>query len=97
MVDRPCAGQRGVDCFPESTAQREDARNIGAVGVAVTGPASRSCGGCHRADLINDDEAGDLAAFNAHTEAFGTYVPVGNLDEDDVLFGIIEKIMSWFE
>ncbi|MDX2410514.1 MAG: hypothetical protein QNK16_00820 [Woeseiaceae bacterium] len=70
-------------------------RNIGSVPEAVTGPASRACGGCHRADLINPDLAGDLAAFNAHTEQFGTFAE--NDDDDAVLFGIIDKIMTWFE
>lgn len=70
-------------------------RNIGTVPEAVTGPASRACGGCHRADLINPDLAGDLASFNAHTEAFGTFE---ENDEDDlILYGIIDKIMSLFE
>jgi hypothetical protein len=70
-------------------------RNIGAVPEYVTGPASRACGGCHRADLINADLAGDLAAFNAHTKAFGTLVE--NDDDDAVLYGIIDKIMGLFE
>lgn len=70
-------------------------RNIGTVPEAVTGPASRACGGCHRVDLINPDLAGDLASLNAHTEAFGTLEE--NDDEDAVLFGIIDKIMSMFE
>jgi OmcA/MtrC family decaheme c-type cytochrome len=70
-------------------------RNIGSVPEYVTGPASRACGGCHRADLINADLAGDLAAFNAHTAAFGTLVE--NDDDDAVLYGIIDKIMSMFE
>lgn len=71
-------------------------RNIsGSVPEFVTGPASRACGGCHRADLINADRAGDLAAFNAHTEAGGTFVE--NDAEDTILFGIIDKIMSLFE
>jgi OmcA/MtrC family decaheme c-type cytochrome len=70
-------------------------RNIGTVPEVVTGPASRACGACHRADLIKKDLAGDLAAFNAHTEANGTYVE--NDDEDTVLYGVIDKIMSMFE
>jgi OmcA/MtrC family decaheme c-type cytochrome len=70
-------------------------RNIGTVPEYVTGPASRACGGCHRADLINADLAGDLATFNAHTEAFGT---LQENDSDDLaLYGIIDKIMSFFE
>jgi OmcA/MtrC family decaheme c-type cytochrome len=71
-------------------------RNIsGSVPEYVTGPASRACGGCHRADLINADRVGDLAAFNAHTEAGGTFVE--NDAEDTILYGIIDKIMSLFE
>ena len=70
-------------------------RNIGTVPEYVTGPASRACGACHRADLINADLAGDLASLNAHTEAFGTLEE--NDDDDLILFGIIDKIMSLFE
>ena len=70
-------------------------RNIGTVPEYVTGPASRACGGCHRADLINADLAGDLASFNAHTEAFGTLEE--NDPDDLVLYGIIDKLMSLFE
>jgi OmcA/MtrC family decaheme c-type cytochrome len=75
-------------------------RNIGTVPEYVTGPASRACGGCHRADLINADLAGDLAAFNAHTKAFGTLVSNevdDPADDDQILYGIIDKIMSLFE
>ncbi len=70
-------------------------RAIGTVPEAVTGPAARACGGCHKARLIRDDAAGDLAALDAHTEAFGTYVE--NDEDDAVTFGIIDKIMSMFE
>jgi OmcA/MtrC family decaheme c-type cytochrome len=70
-------------------------RNIGTVPEYVTGPASRACGGCHRADLINADLAGDLASLNAHTQAFGTLEE--NDDGDLVLYGIIDKIMGFFE
>jgi OmcA/MtrC family decaheme c-type cytochrome len=78
-------------------------RNIGTVAEAVTGPASRACGGCHRARFINQDEAGALASFNAHVEIFGTYVdndPTNNAPEDpddEILYGIIDRIMTWFE
>ncbi len=69
-------------------------RNIGTIPEAVTGPASRACGGCHRVEFINKDLAGELATFNAHTEAFGT---LEENDADDlVLYGIIDKIMSMF-
>ena len=87
---------------PGLTAAIEDpnGRNIGFVPEYVTGPASRACGACHRAEYINEDKPGDLAAFNAHTDAFGTYAE--NLvdedgSEDKVLFGIIDKILTLFE
>lgn len=70
-------------------------RNIGTVPEYVTGPASRACGGCHRAHYINEDMAGELASFNSHTGTFG-YLEE-NDDEDSILYGIIEKIMGLFE
>jgi len=70
-------------------------RNIGTVPEYVMGPASRACGGCHRARLIRDDAAGELASFNAHTEAGGTLVE--NDGDDVVVYGVIRKIMEMFE
>jgi hypothetical protein len=70
-------------------------RNIGTVPEYVTGPASRACGGCHRAAMINHDDAGDLASFNAHTDSFGTLAE--NDSDDAILFGIVDKIMGMFE
>ena len=70
-------------------------RSIGSVPEFVTGPASRACGACHRSRMINRDLAGNLASFNAHTDAFGTLAE--NDAEDTVLFGIIDDIMSLFE
>ena len=75
--------------------ENTDGRNIGTLPELVTGPASRACGGCHRARLIRDDAAGDLASFNAHTKAGGTLEE--NDPDDAVVFGIIDKIMSMFE
>jgi OmcA/MtrC family decaheme c-type cytochrome len=46
-------------------------RNIGAVPSYITGPATRACGACHRAHMINEDNAGGLAAFNQHTRSNG--------------------------
>ena len=70
-------------------------RSVGNVPEYVTGPASRACGSCHRSVMLNKDQAGDLASFNAHTDAFGTLVE--NDADDEILFGIIDKIMTWFE
>jgi OmcA/MtrC family decaheme c-type cytochrome len=83
--------------IPSSIASEVPAgRNIGTVPEMVTGPASRACGGCHRAEFINVDDAGGLASWNAHTEAFGTFVENDPTD-DSVLFEVIDKIMSLFE
>jgi OmcA/MtrC family decaheme c-type cytochrome len=91
-----------VDGSPTEGLALEDpsGRNIGTVPELVTGPASRACGGCHRARIINDDLAGDLASFNAHTEAGGTLVSLDEFDNDEdelVVYGIIDKIMSLFQ
>lgn len=77
-------------------------RAIGTLPEYVTGPASRACGGCHRADFINADNAGELTSFLAHTGTFGTLVENDDPDSDadnndEILFGIIDKIMSLFE
>jgi OmcA/MtrC family decaheme c-type cytochrome len=68
-------------------------RNIGAVPSYVTGPASRACGGCHRAHYINEDDAVKLAAFNLHTKAGGYLVE----NADGVLDTVIETIMAIFK
>jgi len=79
-------------------------RAIGTVPMSVQGAANRACGSCHRAELIKHDAAGELASFDAHTGTFGTFVTNDPLDadgdgleEEPVLFGIIDKIMSLFE
>ena len=45
--------------------------------------------------MIIRDVAGELATFNAHVDAFGTFEE--NDEDDQVLYGIIDKIMSMFE
>jgi OmcA/MtrC family decaheme c-type cytochrome len=84
--------------------ERPAGRNIGSVPQYVVGASSRACGGCHRARLVRDDAAGDLAAWNAHTEAFGTLADASDdpLTEDvnetsEILYGVIDKIMGLFE
>jgi hypothetical protein len=68
-------------------------RNIGAVPSYVTGPASNACGGCHRAMLINEDDAGGLAAFNAHVTSFGYLIE----EADGVLETVWESVQSLFD
>jgi OmcA/MtrC family decaheme c-type cytochrome len=71
-------------------------RDIGEVPEYATGPASRACGGCHRAVLINEDEVSELVSFNQHTNLGGYLVEAG---EDDVatLLDVIDQIMAIFQ
>jgi OmcA/MtrC family decaheme c-type cytochrome len=71
-------------------------RNIGDVPSYVTGPASRACGGCHRAVLINEDEAGELVSFMQHTKQ-GGYLIEGGEDAGSTLSTAIDEIMAIFE
>jgi OmcA/MtrC family decaheme c-type cytochrome len=67
------------------------ARNIGEVPPYVTGPASRACGSCHRADFINEDEAGELVSLNGHVETNGYLV-----EDTSILYQAIDKIQKLF-
>lgn len=68
-------------------------RNIGTVASAVTGPASRACGSCHRSHYINEDEAGDLANLNAHVTSFGYYVTSAT----GVFDSVVSQVMALFQ
>jgi OmcA/MtrC family decaheme c-type cytochrome len=70
-------------------------RAIGTVPSVVTGPGSRACGSCHRSAMINEDKAGDLASFDAHTATFGTRLPADTAGT--VLNDAIAKIMAIFK
>lgn len=56
------------------TLQAGSTRSIGVFPSQITGPAERACGGCHRAELINEDNAAGLSAFYAHTTVNGSSV-----------------------
>jgi hypothetical protein len=71
-------------------------RKIGEVPEYVTGPASRACGGCHRAVLIKEDEAGELMLFNQHTTQ-GGYLIEGGEDSSSTLNTVIDEIMAIFQ
>jgi hypothetical protein len=70
-------------------------RDIGDIPVYITGPASRACGGCHRAELITADDAVGLAAFMQHTN-MGGYLIEGGDDYTVTLGEAIDKIMANF-
>ncbi len=74
-------------------------RKIGAVPLYITGPASRACGSCHRAELINEDEAGELIAFNQHTKQSGYLIEGGadNQETQGLLMTVIDYIMGLFK
>ncbi|UCC88729.1 MAG: hypothetical protein JSV81_05325, partial [Anaerolineales bacterium] len=71
-------------------------RKIGDVPEYVTGPASRACGGCHRAVMIKEDEAGELTLFNLHTKQ-GGYLVEGGEDAGATLGTVIDEMMAIFK
>jgi hypothetical protein len=79
-----------------SASDSVEGRNIGDVPSYVTGPASRACGGCHRAEIINEDAAGELVAFNQHAKQGGYLVEAGE-DASATLQGVIDEIMAIFK
>lgn len=71
-------------------------RTIGDVPAYVTGPATRACGGCHRAELIKHDNANGLALFNLHTTKYGYMVEAGEKPVD-TLNSVFDQIMALFK
>ncbi|MCL5278723.1 MAG: hypothetical protein M1376_02305 [Planctomycetes bacterium] len=74
-------------------------RNIGSVPGYITGPASRACGSCHRAQLINEDKAGELVSFNQHTKQGGYLIKEGanSQETQSLLKTVIDYIMALFQ
>ncbi len=79
-----------------SASDEVEGRNIAGIPEVVTGPASRACGACHRAELINEDSAGGLAVLNQHISQ-GGYMVDASEDEDGTLASIIAQIMAIFK
>ncbi|HEU0296753.1 MAG TPA: hypothetical protein VFR47_28710 [Anaerolineales bacterium] len=71
-------------------------RTIADVPSYVTGPATRACGGCHRAELIKEDNATGLALFNQHTTQYGYMIEAGEKPLD-TLQGVFDQIMALFK
>jgi OmcA/MtrC family decaheme c-type cytochrome len=83
---------------PSATVNKS--RNISGIPAYVVGPANRACGGCHRAVLINEDDAGGLLAFNAHTDMGGYTIenpPTTAEEPVAYVYQMIEKIMTYFD
>ena len=71
-------------------------RNIGDIPSMVTGPATRACGGCHRAEAINHDSAGELAMLTRHWIDGGYMVEAGE-DATGTLQSVFDEIMPLFK
>jgi OmcA/MtrC family decaheme c-type cytochrome len=71
-------------------------RSIGEIPAYVTGPASRACGGCHRAELINEDDPSGLLSFNRHADMGGYMIPAGD-DPMSTLMTTIDEVMANFK
>jgi OmcA/MtrC family decaheme c-type cytochrome len=75
-------------------------RDIGEIPEVATGPAARACGGCHRAELINEDDASGLASFYQHMKNGGYLVEAVDderLDDVATLMEVIDEIMAHFK
>jgi OmcA/MtrC family decaheme c-type cytochrome len=98
------AGRRGPFDIPDqsmsmpgllSATDELPGFNIKATPPVVVGPAARACGGCHRAELIKEDNQEEYVAFNEHAKEFGYRVT--NDENDNMLYAIISYIMGMFE
>jgi len=70
-------------------------RKVGTYPRYVTGPAARTCGACHRARFINQDEAGELASMFEHHRVNGTVVEAPpDTNETQFVYDAITKIQE---
>ena len=72
-------------------------RAISDVPEVATGPGARACGGCHRAELINEDDASGLASFYQHMEMGGYVIETSSSEELATIVKVIGDIMAVFE
>jgi OmcA/MtrC family decaheme c-type cytochrome len=71
-------------------------RAIGTVPSYITGPASRACGGCHRAEAINEDQPGELIPFLQHTKQGGYLIEAGS-NALATLNQVMNEVMAYFQ
>jgi OmcA/MtrC family decaheme c-type cytochrome len=71
-------------------------RNIGEVPLYITGPASRACGSCHRAAMINEDDVNELVSFNQHVRMGGYLIEAPDDYTADIM-NTIDEIMANFK
>ncbi|HZZ85221.1 MAG TPA: hypothetical protein VFE30_11840 [Anaeromyxobacteraceae bacterium] len=96
--DVPAANKSLPGIQSASASLTGTSRTINGVPSVVTGPGSRACGGCHRAEAINDDNAGKLGLYDDHTGGSFGYrqVPDGTVNKTttDVWNAIITKLKT---
>ncbi len=71
-------------------------RNIGDISDAVTGPAVRACGACHRAQALNADDEPQLESLIQHFKTFGYYIEVAHDGYRALWEAVVAKIMGIF-
>ena len=72
-------------------------RNIGTIERAVTGPAVRACGACHRAQAINEDDSSRLATMIQHWRTFGYYIETTSAEATSLWQATVAKIMGLYK
>ncbi len=70
-------------------------RNIGAVPMYITGPGARACGACHRAQAINEDDAGELGSLFSHWRSNGYLIEVVDTSNEEAeVLTVIDDIFA---
>jgi OmcA/MtrC family decaheme c-type cytochrome len=72
-------------------------RAIGSLPPSVTGPAVRACGGCHRAQVINADDAAGLTVLTQHFRTFGYVIDTTTAEATALWESVVAKIMGVFQ
>jgi len=79
-----------------SATDSVDDRAINDYPIYLTGPATRACGACHRADAINADDPVKLAALFQHWKSNGYLI--AEVDSYPAeLWMVIDDIMAYFK
>ncbi|MGB3096661.1 MAG: hypothetical protein WBB46_08030 [Candidatus Deferrimicrobiaceae bacterium] len=71
-------------------------RNVQQVPSYITGPATRACGGCHRVNWINEDDAVELSSFYGHTETNGYLVETESATHNVDVTKVINEVEAMF-
>ena len=96
MYEAPDQGKSLPGILSASSDNDTLVRDIAGVPAMITGPATRACGGCHRAALINEDAAGGLMVFSKHIQQGGYMIEAGE-DPQGTLRTVIDQVMELFK